>query len=349
MTKYGRYLRSFGRAARNSLFGAGSYYGSSYLQRKRKGTFSVRKTKSKRRRHGYTKTQRYRKRRAKVKQSIFDGKSYCHHPTLARKTYLNKMYRVIGTKQKYTKNQALRVTATVGTSAASYVTHWDPKTLNTLFNNQYVSTAAPTFGLYLQRMTSVITIQNADVNDAVVWLYSLVLRNDSNEFVDPVNDWKQGITDAGGGASPAVLYANMTPFQSKKFCERWKVHNVQKFTLSSGSVHVHTVSSTPYHKVNKERFTSTGTGGTAGADAGIRYLTSTTMIVAVGALVNDATNKNLIANGQVALDVTALWRYQTCGINDDVTLYKSEVTIPTIATANLIQEKTGAVVVDAVA
>lgn len=343
MTKYGSYLRSLGRVARNTLFGGASYYGSSYMQRKRKGSSVGRKTKFKRGR-SYTKTKRRKKRRAKVKQSIFDGKSYCHHPTLARKTYLNRMYRAIGTKQKYQKNQALRINGSVGQCGVSFVTHWDPATLNTLYNNQYVGTASATFGLYLQKMNCVVTIQNADANDAIVWIYSLVLRNDASTSMNPVNDWQQGLLDAGGATN--TLYANCTPFQSKKFCERWKVYNVQKFTLSSGAVHEHIVSSTPYHKLNKERFTSTGTGGTLGATSGIRYLTSCTMIVCVGALVNDSTNKSNIANGQSALDVTAMWRYQTCGINDDSTLYKSDVSVPTINTANLIQEKTGAVIVD---
>ena len=51
-------------------------------------------------------------------------------------------------------------------------------------------------------------------------------------------DWNQGLLDAGSAAN-ALYVPWVTPFKSKKFCERWKVLKVTKRVLSSGAVHTH--------------------------------------------------------------------------------------------------------------
>lgn len=295
-----------------------------------------------------TKTKRRRRSRRKVRQSIFEGHSKVWIPTKARKTRLSKMFKSIALKDKYITNQTGRISGAVGQLGVSYITHYNNATLSNIVGHL---TTNATQSLFLHKMSCELMLQNQENNDCLVWIYTLVLRNDTGSVgLNPPQDWQQGLVDETG-ASTDYLLPHGTPFQSKKFTTRWKVHTVQKFTLSSGAIHNHHINCYPMHKINKERFTSTGGTGTGGATNGVAYLTSCTMIVTLGALVNDSAVKTNVTYGESNVDFAAVWRYQSMGCTDDSTLYSRAYTLPTVVVGNqsVMNEKVGSAVISSAA
>lgn len=282
-----------------------------------------------------------------MKQDIWSGDSHVTIPVKAPKKFWTKAQRDMAEKFKSEYQQTGRISSVVGKMGVSFVTHYAPAVIQDAISR--IGLGAATQCCYLYRMDAYLTLLNQDVNDVTVWIYTLILRNDIGGVgLNPPNDWLQGIVDETGAATDYVQ-PNSTPFQSKKFTGRWKVHKVDKFVLSSGAQHIHHILCKPYHKVNQERFTNTNSSaaGTGGAINGINYLTSATMIVTQGGLVNDQTTKTNVSYGQTAVDFAISWRYQFHGLQDDNTKYYNPGTgLGAITTASLIQEKTGAVITD---
>lgn len=297
-----------------------------------------------RRRGGRTRTRTRRKRRRRSgQQNIWSGDSHVTIPTKARKTHLSKFWKSMCGKLKTEFNQTGRISGSSNsTQQVSFIQHFPIAVISELVNRTTLGSA--TSAAWLENMQCYLTLLNQDVNDCTIWIYSLILRNDVGAVgINPVDDWARGLQDEGG-ASTDYQIPYSSPFQSKKFTTRWKVHKVQRFVLSSGAQHIHHVSMYPKHKINKERYTNTGSPtGTGGAVNGVNYLTACTMIVVLGGLTNSSGTKTDVGFGETALDFAACWRYQSHGMTDDSTTYYKNVTWPTLQTPQIIQEKTGLV------
>lgn len=340
--KYARYLSPLVAAGYNYLRGKSGGSGGGRRARVHKGLANRRMYRGKGSR---TRTKLRKRRRGKGgKQDIWSGDSHVFVPTKARKTRLTRTQRDLATKVKTEYNQTGRITSNASTMGATFLQHFPIAVISDQVNKASLGNA--TSACYLMDMNAYITLMNQDANDCTVWIYTLILRNDAGAVgINPTQDWRDGIVDETGAATDYLL-PYTSPFQSKKFTTRWKVHKVQKFVLSSGAQHIHHVIEKPMHKINKERFTNTGGTGTGGAVNGVNYLTSVTMIVTLGGLVNDQTVKTNVTFGQTAVDYACVWRYQSHGISDDQTIFYKNVTYPAITTSSLIQEKTGAVITD---
>lgn len=337
------YALGFGGAMYSSYFG--KRRGSRSRGGSGKGRRKGRGMRQRFKRGSFNRTKYRRRRRRKGgKQDIWSGDSHVLVPTKARKTRLTRTQRDLAAKLKTEYNQTGRITSNPSQMGVSFVQHYPIAVISDQVNK--ASLGAPTSACYLMDMHAYVTLMNQDANDVTVWIYTLILRNDVGAVgINPPQDWRDGIVDETGAATDYLL-PYTSPFQSKKFTTRWKVHKVQKFVLSSGAQHIHHVICKPMHKINKERITNTGGTGTGGAINGVNYLTSCTMIVTLGGLVNDQTTKTNVTFGQTAVDYACVWRYQSHGISDDQTIFYKSVTYPTIGTASLIQEKTGGVITD---
>lgn len=338
----------FGGASKYALGALGALY-SGYRGSGRAGKKSAKASKRSQRWRRMSKAGRRKKKRKRRGgyQSIYHGDSRVFIPSGVRKTRQTKLMKQISLKLKAEFNQVGRFTSPQSQQGMTWIVHYPPSHLTELVNR--TTGAVATSACYLESMQSYLTLANMDANDATIWIYSLVLRNDAGALgINPVDDWGQGMLDEGGVANDRTV-PYTTPYCSKKFTERWKVHKVQKFVLSSGAQHIHHIKMRPMHKINKERFTNTGAVGTGGATQGVKYLTCATMIVSLGALINDEVTKALVTYGQTAIDYTANWKYTAHGVADDQTVFYKNVSYPTVTTAKLINEKTGAVIVDAFA
>lgn len=296
---------------------------------------------------GRTSTRSRRSKRGRTsRQNIFEGTSFCQIPCGVRKKYQTKMERAMHTKGKYQVITTGRQTGGANQQQAFNVNMYTTTDIGSMFTKiGFVNSSSLTMDEGLQ----FLHVANMDNNDCVIWFYDLLLRADVNTgTLAPISDWAQGVVDESGAAGDYQIPFS-TPFQSKKFCERWKVVKVSRVILSSGSTHIHKVTSKPMHPINYEHLVNTSSSytGTQGANVGVRYLTSSVMCVIQGNLANDSVTKTQVGTGPVAVDFMNIIRYKYCGSVDNQTLYSKSFTAQTLNTAEFIQEKTGAVVVDA--
>jgi hypothetical protein len=92
-------------------------------------------------------------------------------------------------------------------------------------------------------------LSNSTNANIIVWLYDIVPRrtmysSDTN-IVIPMAAWTQGmqVTTGTGGGSTIAFNIGSRPFESKLFCESYKVKKVTKLVLSPGVLHRHIVRS----------------------------------------------------------------------------------------------------------
>ena len=316
-----------------------------HIKRKRRGSFKASKRRKVIRRRRTKRRQRY----GGLSTGIASGGDFSHTRVYirGRKHYLSKIHKAMSIKGKYDAQATLNLVGSTNNQTINYVTYYNQTDMKGQIDALAGGSATATTGCYFNRAVGKLTMVNQDNADCILWIYDCQLRFDSSS-IDPVGDWNQGLLDAGSAAN-ALYVPWVTPFKSKKFCERWKVLKVTKRVLSSGAVHTHFVRFAPERKVNLERITSSGGVGTPGATGGIGGFTTISLIVTLGQVTNDSVAKNTVGYSGSKLDVAVMIEYDYLGVPYDVTQYKRVGTLGTVTTADIMNEKTGVIAVETIA
>lgn len=284
-------------------------------------------------------------------QSIFAGNSKTVIPCKKYKTIVGKIMRTLATKFKWQTTQTLRLTSGIDQQGSNYTGIYTAADILSQISKVSLGSPAATANAYLNYAHQDITLLNQSNSDCILWIYDLMIREEvGGAGLNPLLDWKQGIIDEGGAVDDWLIPYS-TPYQSKKFTQRWRVLKVRKFTLSSGAIHQHRIEMYPKHKINAERVNNTASAGTGtgGGIIGVRGMTSTCMFVTLGGLVNDTVSTVNVGTAATGLDILSVVKYDFMGIGADQTLYSKTSSFGTITTAELMNEKTGAVVASALA
>lgn len=164
-------------------------------------------------------------------------------------------------------------------------------------------------------------ITNNSTVEAVLKLYELKVRRDVTtvnnlSYQDPITAWRKGATQSyvyGNlveGSQDPTTYLDSQPFDSRVFCEAYKVCKVTKINMSPGAVHTHRV--IQYHDkwIDISRFYDIDAAGALTSD--MRYignLSTLTMAVFHG-LPETITATGIPTTGGVKISVVTKTKYK---------------------------------------
>jgi hypothetical protein len=138
---------------------------------------------------------------------------------------------------------------------------------------------------------------NATNYPVILWIYDCVPRKDiatgMTKIATPVTAWGYGYANEGGTGSDQSSAVFATPFESKLFCENYKVINVKKILMGGGDLHEHRVVNIQKNWIDSARYTDQG--GTATITY-LRNYTVMTFAVVSGTPIHDASNPTTQAN-----------------------------------------------------
>lgn len=208
--------------------------------------------------------------------------------------------------QTYRMHKTQRISTSVGRQALSIgcLYHANPIDYNFMYSNKFTSigaTAANTTQvtknlytvnpLYNKLETKILNQSSTAVE---IVLYDYVVRLDEETTISPEGDWTY-LDEYVYGTTIVNTNPGQTPYSSTAFCRKYRITKSYKFFLSSGSVHVHTI----FQNMNK-KYTGQSLFDQPG---GLKGRTGGTMIVVLGGMGNDATNKTQISYNACAVDV----------------------------------------------
>lgn len=289
---------------------------------------------------------RFIKRGPFTTASSYGAKSSTHVRTKNRKKMLGKIMSQIAQHHKYLHITNDRAAGVANATCALQFFTFDSSQIRAMISSLNTSNAL-TKEILLQKAISIHSITNMTNLGNMIWIYDLVLRHDTGNNgtasrLDPIGDWKEGITDEAGGATDYAL-PYCTPYQSRTFCLRWKVLKVRKIPLAAGETHVHTTSCVPRMHLNRERVNPPASTAlaTPAADLGIGQFTSCVMVVALGNVAADSVVSSNVGFGPSSIDIVKTTRYEYDLFDDNHTVFNKSVTLGAITTAEFIQEEAG--------
>lgn len=111
----------------------------------------------------------------------------------------------------------------------------------------------------IERLVIESRIKNMTNVPVQIRLYDMVVRRDAVAATnDPLTAWTQGLTDEaapGVGSTLGRAFPGAEPFESRFFCETFKVLKKTTFHLGPGSEHLHKISGNPPY-INDRSLTS---------------------------------------------------------------------------------------------
>lgn len=177
------------------------------------------------------------------------------------------------------------------------------------------------FTVPFQKLEAVFT--NTCNYPIFMWIYDVVPRANifnspgatNTPFVySPVSAWKNGYIVEGGTGTDQSGTVFSTPFESKLFCEWYRVIGVKRVVMGAGDVHIHKVINIQKNWMtdSKWRDLAAGSGSTD-----ILYLenyTVNTIVVLCGTPIHDSTaghttDQGRVSTGPVRVDYVATKEY----------------------------------------
>lgn len=280
-----------------------------------------------------------RKRRSGLGTSSLSGRSsYVRLSLMGRKKrFLGRVQKALAKKGNLQRLDKIRFGAPQNQQAYTWMSMFDPSELATMFNQASDDEFEEGFSLYLatcQFRAQIVNVQNIM---CTIWIYDLTARRDQSQGdINPVEDWEAGI-DAQGGSSSDYKYPYSTPFQSKRFCQKWKVRKVTRALVAPGETHVHMVTGHVYNKLTNTRIFNFVNSEATGSSA-VGGLTSTIMVVALGGVWNDVTDKSAVGYSPVNLDICYTKRYKFMGSKLDRVSYGVSSGLSNVETGQLLEE-----------
>lgn len=280
-----------------------------------------------------------RKRRGGLGTFGLSGRSsYVRLSLLGRKKrFLGRVQKALAHKGNLQRLDKIRFGAPQNQQAYTWLSLYPPSEIIQMMDNATSGTFEEGFSLYLQSAQLRCQIVNVQNVMCTLWIYDLVARRDqSTGDINPIEDWEGGI-DAQGGSSSDYKYPYSTPFQSKRFCQKWKVRKVTRSLVAPGETHVHMVTANVYNKLASSRVESFVNSEATGAVA-VGGLTTTVMVVALGGVWNDATDKTAVGYAPVQMDIAYTKRYKFMGAREDRVSYAVSSGLADVTTGQLLEE-----------
>lgn len=153
---------------------------------------------------------------------------------------------------------------------------------------------------------------------------------------DPIQAWRNGYPISFGGITAAagadIPFA--TPFESKLFCEWFKVISVKKITQAPGDMHHHVVKSNQHRWISDAQWlTQTGSTPTSAFISTVNKFgrhTVLTMVVAIGGPVHDIDVNTAVSTAATGLDVISKKTYSFRWSQDFIRTNIDQTSLPTV-------------------
>lgn len=240
-----------------------------------------------------------------------------------------------------------------------------------LYSTTNLATYGSTANLIVNKASMSTMITNQSNATAVVKLYDVIHRKDSNsdqKGSSPYRDWHNLKAMSGGDANDETSYTNAnnsmamsasalhvigaTPFTEEAWCQLYKVAKVRTVYLLPGATHIHHQVSNPYRKFHYYQMKDTSSSGSMqSGDAvnpyGLAYLTTSLMIVAHGmpAVENGGST---VSTAPIKLSMISKFRYDFSFVNPFRNVTTLEDTLTTLATPFVFSDVNAATACDTI-
>lgn len=164
-------------------------------------------------------------------------------------------------------------------------------------------------------------LTNSTNANVIIWLYDIIPRknvyNTDTAWQVPQNAWQNGIRQqAGTGGSVGTQFnIGSKPFESKLFCETYKVRKVTKIIMAPGALHRHIVRSTQRRWFTDAQYNNLFNGTTvvpSSTNYWIGGRTVLTMMVMMGAPAHSFASADAqhVSSGLGAIDMITTKTYE---------------------------------------
>lgn len=174
--------------------------------------------------------------------------------------------------------------------------------------------------IYVDSLYSKITFANRNNEVVNMTLYDVRPRRSTPKR--PYLSMSEGYTDLS--LDENVL--GSTPFQSKQFCQEWKVERMRKVQLAPGMQHEHTI----YNRVNKHIKEAYWANSSQENDPYFGF--SSVLVIFSGSVQNDSTTDTQISTGLVDIDVMYQHQYKFYVVNPRIVTSYQANNLPTAFT-----------------
>jgi hypothetical protein len=156
-------------------------------------------------------------------------------------------------------------------------------------------------------------ISNSGNSSSIIWIYDVVPRRDigtsDTSITLPLSAWSNGYGAEGSFASMISGYnfPFATPFDSKLFCEAYKIIKVHKFILGPGVIHRHIVKSKQHRWISDDEWINTYSNPNYGStELWMRKRTVLSLLVSLGQPVHSSAASTNVSVSDTNLDI--VWK-----------------------------------------
>jgi len=111
------------------------------------------------------------------------------------------------------------------------------------------------YKFYLNSCVTTWEGTNMSAGASELTLYTLMCKNTTGLFNDPISDWNEGLDDASGAAGQTLVNAariGTKPTSSKLFNMKWKIVDRKKYNVGPGGKVTHTFKFAPRNLIDTE-------------------------------------------------------------------------------------------------
>ena len=258
------------------------------------------------------------------------------------KKFINKVRQAVSSADTYQTKNSIAIFGQYGECAYSISpVLYGTDDMSNIANLLGASNATKRFQIRDGNLHTSITNQSSGV--CCMRVYECQFRYDvpySPPYSDPLLIANRGWVDAGYPNNKIDL--SSTVFSSPAFCSRFKVLNVRQIELNAGETKHIVVSNRSPTIIDMERYATGGTSYSIIGTKTARFL----MFQQWGQVVNDATTTTNVSTDRTKVDFLFGRRYTYTWTSDYTNTLTSTSSVPTITTAQYINETTGAKISD---
>lgn len=220
------------------------------------------------------------------------GDSMTRYREYKKASYMKKILKDLSPTQNYQALEAYRSTSAINEQkVAASIMMIQKNDLGTL--TSLVGTN-PTTQFYLDGVTQYATFTNMSNALLNLDIYEVLCRTQTSQ--GPEDAFKEGLKDEGGGTTATNNYG-VVPYQSKRFCQQYKIRKRYHVEIPEGGSHRHISS----YRINK--YWTTAKFDSTESDVYQAYWTRGIMYVHYGQPTNDQTTPTQVGIGPTALDL----------------------------------------------
>lgn len=190
-------------------------------------------------------------------------------------------------------------------------------------------------------------IQSRSNSNQIFWLYDIVPRfsidSTDTSIQDPITAWTQGyLVEDNNGGSAGTLFS--TPFDSKLFCENFKVIRVHKVIQAPGDLHRHIVHTRQHKWLSDNVFYNVGQPPTLAGSTrvAIGHRTIYTMLVLMGQPAHTTDATPVVTTASSGVDIICHTHYTYKWAQDVQRSMKQFSNVSTSSTVARIQQEASA-------